>query len=110
FRPAALEAARKLWWAFFVQCGAMLYQPIIAGREEELSRTFRDFLDLGRAEVPLTGESMLNAWVASDQVRAQLLEEMREFPILLFPVCSVPAFRPFERSWTVEGQSVAYLD
>ncbi|MGC2299288.1 MAG: amidase family protein, partial [Acidobacteriaceae bacterium] len=26
------------------------------------------------------------------------------------PVCSIPAFRPFERSWSVEGQKVAYLD
>jgi Asp-tRNA(Asn)/Glu-tRNA(Gln) amidotransferase A subunit family amidase len=25
-------------------------------------------------------------------------------------VCSIPAFRPFERSWKVEGQTVAYLD
>ena len=110
FRPAALEAARRLWWTFFVQCGAMLYAPTIRGREEELSRTFRDFLEIARTETPLTGESLLNAWVASDQVRAQLLEEMREFPILLCPVCSIPAFRPFERSWMVEGQSVAYLD
>jgi Asp-tRNA(Asn)/Glu-tRNA(Gln) amidotransferase A subunit family amidase len=29
FRPQALEAARKLWWTFFVQCGAMLYGPTI---------------------------------------------------------------------------------
>ena len=110
FRPAALEAARKLWWTFFVQCGAMLYQPTIEGREAELSRTFRDFLGLARAEAPLTGDALLNAWVASDQVRAQLLEEMRAFPVLLCPVCSIPAFRPFERSWMVEGKSVAYLD
>jgi amidase len=24
FRPRTLEALRKLWWKFFVQCGAML--------------------------------------------------------------------------------------
>ncbi len=110
FLPATLEAARRLWWTFFMQCGAMLYAPAIRGREDQLSPTFRYFLDTARAQVPLTADSLLNAWVASDQVRAQLLEEMREFPILLCPVCSIPAFRPFERSWTVEGQTVAYLD
>jgi amidase len=29
FRPASLEAARELWWKFFVQCGAMFYAPTI---------------------------------------------------------------------------------
>jgi amidase len=110
FRPQALEAARKLWWTFFVQCGAMLYGPTIQGREAELSPTFRDFLDIARAAAPLTAGSLLDAWVESDKVRGRLLEEMREFPILLCPVCSIPAFRPFERNWCVEAQTVAYLD
>ena len=110
FRPQSLEAARRLWWTFFVQCGAMLYEPTIRGREDELSPTFRDFLALARSEAPLTATSLLDAWVESDRVRAALLQEMREFPVLLCPVCSIPAFRPGERVWTVEGQSVAYLD
>jgi Asp-tRNA(Asn)/Glu-tRNA(Gln) amidotransferase A subunit family amidase len=110
FRPQALEAARQLWWTFFVQCGAMLYGPTIQGREAELSPTYRDFLDIARAAAPLTAGSLLDAWVESDKVRGRLLEEMRGFPILLCPVCSIPAFRPFERSWCVEGQTVAYLD
>jgi Asp-tRNA(Asn)/Glu-tRNA(Gln) amidotransferase A subunit family amidase len=104
FRPESLEAARKLWWIFFVQCGAMLYAPTIRGHEDELSPTFRDFLDIARADAPLTADSLLDAWVESDKVRGRLLEEMREFPILLCPVCSIPAFRPFERSWKVEAK------
>jgi len=110
FRPHTLEAARKLWWTFFMQCGAMLYEPWIRGREEELSPTFRDFLAQARGGEPLTATSLLEAWVESDAVRGRMLEEMREFPVWLCPVCSVPAFRPFERSWTVEGQTVTYLD
>ena len=27
FRPRTLEQLRKLWWKFFVQCGAMFYEP-----------------------------------------------------------------------------------
>jgi Asp-tRNA(Asn)/Glu-tRNA(Gln) amidotransferase A subunit family amidase len=110
FRPKSLEAARKLWWTFFVQCGAMLYEPTIRGHEDKLSPTFQDFLAIARAEVPLTGDSLLDAWVESDKVRGRLLEEMREFPVLLCPVCSNSAFRPFERSWNVEGKTVGYLD
>jgi len=110
FRPTCLETARKLWWLFFVQCGAMLYAPTIRGREADLSPTFRDFLAIAQAEVQLAPEATLEAWVSSDKIRAQLLDEMRAFPLLLCPVCSIPAFRPGERSWTVEGQSVSYLD
>ena len=93
WRPAALEAARQLWFTFFVQCGAMLYAPTIRGREDELSPTFRDFLAIARAEAPLTADSLLHAWVESDNVRARLLDEMRACPILLCPVCSIPAFQ-----------------
>src|SRR5271170_4852110 len=39
FRPKALEEARKLWWVFFVQCGAMFYRKAIEGSEEHLSPT-----------------------------------------------------------------------
>ncbi|HKR26466.1 MAG TPA: amidase family protein, partial [Acidobacteriaceae bacterium] len=110
FRPQSLEAARRLWTVFFVQCGAMLYAPTIRDHEGELSPTFRDFLAIGREQPPLTAESLLDAWVESDKVRAALLEEMREFPLLLCPVCSIPAFKPFERSWTIDGQTVSYFD
>ncbi|WP_158748377.1 amidase [Acidobacterium sp. S8] len=110
FRPSALEAARRLWHIFFVQCGAMFYASTIAGRESELSPTFQGFLDIAAAESPLTAESLLKAWAESDLVRSQLLEEMQEFPLLLLPVCSIPAFRHGERSWLVENREVPYLD
>jgi Asp-tRNA(Asn)/Glu-tRNA(Gln) amidotransferase A subunit family amidase len=110
FRPAWLEAARELWWKFFVQCGAMFYAPIIRGREEELSPIFRNFLDIARSEPPLTAESLLQAWAECDLVRGRLLAEMREVPILLTPACAVPAFRHGEREWMIDGTTVGYLD
>ncbi len=110
FRPASLEKARKLWHIFFVQCGAMFYAPTIEGRIEELSPTFRDFLDIAGKEAPLTAESLLWAWAECDTVRGELLAEMRDFPLLLSPVCSLPAFRHGERRWTVEGRELDYLD
>jgi Asp-tRNA(Asn)/Glu-tRNA(Gln) amidotransferase A subunit family amidase len=110
FRPAWLEAARELWWKFFVQCGAMFYAPTVRGREDELSPIFRNFLEIARAEPPLTAESLLQAWADCDTVRGRLLSEMREFPILLTPVCAVPAFRHGERKWEIDGATVGYLD
>jgi Asp-tRNA(Asn)/Glu-tRNA(Gln) amidotransferase A subunit family amidase len=110
FRPKALEEARRLWWIFFVQCGAMFYQQAIEGREGHLSPIFRGFLEIARAEKPLSADSLLRAWAECDMVRHRLLAEMQPFPILLCPVCAVPAFRHGERVWSVDGQTVSYLD
>lgn len=110
FRPAALEEARRLWSVFFVQCGEMFYRQLIEGREHDLSPVFRGFLDLARAEKPLTADSLLRAWAECDTVRHKLLAEMRAVPILLCPVCAVPAFRHGEREWSLEGQVMRYLD
>lgn len=110
FRPSSLEAARQLWTTFFVQCGAMLYESTIAGHRSELSPVFLDFLNTAEALPPLTAASLLTAWTELDQVRARLLEEMRAYPLLLLPTCSVSAFRHGEREWTLEGQRVSYLD
>lgn len=110
FRPVSLEAARRLWQIFFVQCGAMFYEPAISGRRESLSPTFIDFLRMAEAQAPLTAESLLHAWAESDLVRNRLLAEMEECPLLLLPVASIPAFRHGEREWVVEGETVQYLD
>jgi Asp-tRNA(Asn)/Glu-tRNA(Gln) amidotransferase A subunit family amidase len=109
-RPRTLEQLRKLWWKFFVQCGAMFYAPEIAGKEHRLSPIFSDFLSIARAQTPLTATDLLNAWAELDILRARTLEEMCDFPVLLCPVACIPAFRHGEREWMIDGKRVAYLD
>jgi amidase len=110
FRPRTLEQLRKLWWTFFVQCGAMFYEPEIRGKHERLSPIFKEFLSIADSVPPLSATRLLNAWAELDLVRAKTLEEMRDYPVLLCPVANVPAFHHGERSWMIDGQSVAYLD
>ena len=110
FRPEALERMRQLWWKFFVRCGAMFVESIVDGRQAQLSPVLLDFLSIAHREPPLNGEELLWAWADLDQVRSQMLQDMQSFPVLLCPVCSVPAFRHGERSWIVEGKQVDYLD
>jgi Asp-tRNA(Asn)/Glu-tRNA(Gln) amidotransferase A subunit family amidase len=110
FRPRTLEQLRKLWWMFFVQCGAMFYEPAIAGKRDQLSPIFAEFLSIAESAPPLTATELLNAWAELDLLRAKTLEEMSAYPILLCPVASIPAFRHGERKWTVDGRTVAYLD
>jgi amidase len=110
FRPRTLELLRKLWWKFFVQCGAMFYEPEIRGREHQLSPIFSEFLIFFSAVPPLTADELLNAWAELDLIRSKTLAEMSEYPVLLCPVANIPAFRHGERAWIVEGRTVEYLD
>jgi amidase len=110
FRPRTLEALRKLWWTFFVQCGAMFYEPVIAGKDAQLSPIFKGFLAVAQKAGKLTATELLSAWAELDLVRSKTLEEMRDFPVLLCPAAAIPAFRHDERTWTVNGKTVEYLD
>jgi Asp-tRNA(Asn)/Glu-tRNA(Gln) amidotransferase A subunit family amidase len=110
FRPKNLEATRKAWWTFFVRCGWMLLEPLVRTHESELSQTFKGFRNIAQGDPPLTSEQLLSAWMECDHIRRALLEEMAAFPIVLCPVCSVPAFRHGERQWIINGETVSYLD
>jgi amidase len=110
FRPRSLEPLRRLWSTFFVQCGAMFYEPEIRGKRELLSPIFKEFLSIAEASGPLTANELLNAWAEMDLIRSRMLEEMQQYPVLLCPVAAIPAFRHRERTWQVEDTNVQYLD
>jgi len=112
-RPLAsgsLEAARRLWWKFFIRSGRMLLEPFIHGKEDQLSDTFRYFLSVARSEPVLTGDELLHAWTECDHLRSTLLHELAPYSALITPVCSIPAFRHGEREWMIEGRRVEYFD
>lgn len=110
FRPQGLEQARQIWWRFFGVAGGMLLGPIMKGRESDLSPILKEFSGWVAQETPHTAESLLQAWMDRDLLRAQVFEQMRNCPVLLCPVGAVPAFKHGERSWIIGGKSVEYLD
>jgi Asp-tRNA(Asn)/Glu-tRNA(Gln) amidotransferase A subunit family amidase len=110
FQPEGLEEARQLWHKFFVVAGGMLIRPMFKGRESDLSPILKQFLEWSSAEPVLTGETLLDAWIQRDELRARILAQMQEYPILLCPAAAIPAFRHGERSWQVGGKTVNYLD
>jgi Asp-tRNA(Asn)/Glu-tRNA(Gln) amidotransferase A subunit family amidase len=109
-RPEGLEKARQLWWKFFGVAGGMLLGPMTKGHESELSPILKEFNGWVADEVPHTGQTLLDTWIERDLVRMQLFEQMENFPVLLCPVASIPAFRHGERHWQIDGQTVEYLD
>ena len=110
FRPEGLEEARVLWKKFFVVAGGMLIRPMFHGREHNLSPILKQFLEWSAAEPSLTADTMLEAWIGRDTLRARFLAQMRQYPMLLCPAAAIPAFRHGERSWTIDGKTVTYLD
>jgi Asp-tRNA(Asn)/Glu-tRNA(Gln) amidotransferase A subunit family amidase len=110
FRPEGLEEARQLWWEFFGTAGGMILEPMLRGRESELSPILREFRTWTRAAPAHTGESLLAAWLGRDTVRERILLQMRKYPVLICPAAAIPAFRHGEREWQVEGKTVKYLD
>jgi Asp-tRNA(Asn)/Glu-tRNA(Gln) amidotransferase A subunit family amidase len=110
FRPEGLELARQLWWKLFGTAGGMMLGPMTKGREADLSPMLKEYCRGLAAQPSHTGQSLLDTWIQRDEVRMQVFAQMRDYPVLLCPVASIPAFRHGERSWQVEGKTVQYLD
>ena len=109
FCPDGLEEARRLWDIFFCHCATMLLAPMMKGRELTLP-ILAEYAKSGHGPAPATANDMLNAWIERDVAKIKILRQMEEYPVLVCAVCAVPAFRHGERNWTVNGQSVTYLD
>ncbi len=109
FRPEGLEPARQLCWFFFGWGGMTALRPLMNGREVDLP-ILKEYLAETAGEPPVTAESLLNAWFERDALRIRMWAQMEEFPVLLCPVCAVPAFRHGERAWKIDGRTVRYLD
>ena len=110
FRPEGLELARRLWWQLFGIAGGMVLGPMTKGREGDLSPMLKEFSTGVAAQPSHTGQSLLDTWMQRDELRMKIFAQMRDYPVLLCPVASIPAFRHGERSWQVEGKTVRYLD
>jgi len=88
-----LDQALDLWWFFFGPVIADLFRQSTSGKESQLSPMFLSYLEATQAEPKVTLESFQKACVDRDLVRASLLRQLREVPILLSAVSTAPAFK-----------------
>jgi len=103
-RMKGLERALELWWFFFGPIIAHLFEPMIRGHERLLSPVFRDYLTNAEPGNPLTVDRVLAACAERDAVRAELLQQMSEVPVLISPVSCKPAFRHGEGTWRLGAE------
>jgi Asp-tRNA(Asn)/Glu-tRNA(Gln) amidotransferase A subunit family amidase len=87
-----LGRALELWWFFFGPVVANLIREAARGQEAALSPMLKEYLATCAADSPVTLESFMHACVERDNLRADLLRQLREIPILLSPVSTMPAF------------------
>jgi Asp-tRNA(Asn)/Glu-tRNA(Gln) amidotransferase A subunit family amidase len=99
FPLKGLEQAIELWWFFFGPMNARLFEQMVEGREAELSPMFREYMSVARLKIAPTVDEFMGACVKRDIVRARIIKQMRDVPILLSPVCATPAFRHGEGNW-----------
>ncbi len=110
FTPRGLERAPNLWAFFFVELAAVAQREMFAGREEELHWTGREFFDSVRDHPDPTAKTILENLAARDAMRAALLAQMEEWPVLLAPACGVVAFPHRQRRWTLAEKSIGLFE
>jgi len=106
FEPKGLDRAPNLWWFFMGQLSARLTQQTIQGRESDAHWTTAELLAGGLEQAPPTVDQLLLNLATRDRMRASLLRQMEEFPVLLMPPCGVTAFRHRARRWQIEGKEI----
>jgi amidase len=110
FRPSGLERAPNLWWFFFGRLPAETVQKTIAGREQEAHWTSTEFLNGALKDAEPTAQQVVANLGARDHMRAALLRQMEEFPLLLLPACGVAAWRHRERRWETGQKSIGLFE
>ena len=91
FRLDGLDRALELWWFFFGPVIGHLLSKAVAGKENQISPMLREYLSYAISG-GLTLDSFIEACAERDLLRARILRQMQEVPILLSPVSSAPAF------------------
>ncbi|HKM67407.1 MAG TPA: amidase [Candidatus Acidoferrum sp.] len=104
-----LEQTLGLWWFFFGPVIGDLFRQFTVGKESLLSPMFKSYLEATQAEPRVTLESFQKACIERDLVRASLLRQLSEVPILLSAVSTSPAFLHGAGSYR-RGDSHSYLD
>ena len=93
FRLHGLDRALDLWWFFFGPVIGHLLRQTTAGLEDQLSPMLREYLECATAGEPITLNQFMKACTDRDLLRAEILRQMQDTPILLSPISAAPAFR-----------------
>ncbi len=110
FEPRGLEHAPNLWWFFFGRLISHFLERLYAGHEEDAHWTGTELVHRALEEPAPTVEEVVENLAARDAMRAALLRQMREVPVVLTPACGVVAFPHRERRWPTDGKTIGLFE
>jgi Asp-tRNA(Asn)/Glu-tRNA(Gln) amidotransferase A subunit family amidase len=93
FRLDGLDRALDLWWFFFGPVIGDLIRHSVAGHEDQLSPMLREYLSSATSGNSIALDKFMKACADRDLLRAEILRQMQDTPVLLSPVSASPAFR-----------------
>ena len=99
FRLAGLDRALELWWLFFGPVIGHLLRQSVAGHEAEISPMLLEYLSCATSGRLITLDQFIEACAKRDMLRAEIVRQMQDVPILLSPVSSITAFRHGEGNY-----------
>jgi Asp-tRNA(Asn)/Glu-tRNA(Gln) amidotransferase A subunit family amidase len=110
FEPRGIERAPNLWWFFFGEVAAPFIKQMIAGREQDVHWTGMELVAMALEKPAPTFEQVVENLGARDAMRAALLRQMRDFPVLLLPACGVTAFPHRTRRWQAGEKEIGLFE
>jgi len=91
-RPPHVERANEIWLNIFSRASVVQLRKVYTGRENDGGSFVRWRLSTADDVPPPTLDSYIAAWMERDRLRAELVEWMRDTPILICPVGATPAY------------------
>jgi Asp-tRNA(Asn)/Glu-tRNA(Gln) amidotransferase A subunit family amidase len=106
-RPPGLDQAEPVYASLRALEGLPDHEDLAQGRDEELTGYVRAWMS--QAHRPAAFAEFRALTFHADQIRAQVSAFMADWPILLLPVASVPAFPPDASEFSVGGRVLSGL-
>lgn len=107
-RPAGIERAFDLWFGWLGVAGVGSLLRMFNGKEELMGPLMQGLARTAESQT-MTLDQYVSAWIERDMLRASVVNEMINCPIILAPVVAAPAFRHDQHDFEIEGQPVEYI-
>lgn len=104
-RPPGIERGHDLWLKLFSRASVVQLRNVYQGHEEKGGDFVRWRLARAVDEKPATLDEYLEWWMERDKLRAELVEWMKDAPLLIAPVGATPAYAHGTHKLTLGDQT-----
>lgn len=104
-RPPGVERGHELWLKLFSRASVVQLRNIYQKQEEKGGDFVRWRLAKAVEEQPATLDEYIDWWMERDRLRYELVEWMKDTPLLVAPVGATPAFAHGTHKLTVADQT-----